>query len=224
MEKRTNLQFSAEELSLVNNTEWILTKHSIIKKVYDMFGDVCEIMKQQLSFHKDFFAESLYNRSGKISRGDNYQMLPYVILDYPSLFLKNNIFAIRTMFWWGNFFSVTLHLSGEQKRKYIDDNSAWLFNFLKENDFSICVNTEEWQHHFEQDNYVSSSALSALEYQRIIEKSFFKAAKKLPLKESDKAYNFIIQNFTKLIESLQLNSRDDKKDLLPGFPTTGSGL
>jgi len=35
-----------------------------------------------------------------------------VVLDYPRFFSKENVFAIRTFFWWGNYFSVTLHLKG----------------------------------------------------------------------------------------------------------------
>ena len=38
----------------------------------------------------------------------------------PAVFSKENIFAIRTMFWWGNFFSISLHVSGKYFKTEID--------------------------------------------------------------------------------------------------------
>jgi len=223
MKDKTKIQLSEEERDLVINTEWILTKHRVVKKVYEMFGEINEMMRQELIHHNHLFPENLKYRGGKISKGDNYQLLPYVILDYPSFFGKNNIFAVRTMFWWGNFFSVTLHLSGDHKTKYINNSSA-LFSFLKRNNFSICVSEQEWQHHFRENNYVSSQTLTYLEYQRIVEMPFFKVAKKLSVTHWDEAPDFIIKTFREVLQLLQINFPGDKKDLLPVSPIVGSGL
>ena len=38
------IQLSAEELSLVQNAEWLLTKNTIIEKVYAMFGELAHDM------------------------------------------------------------------------------------------------------------------------------------------------------------------------------------
>ena len=54
------------------------------------------------------------------------------------------------MFWWGNFFSLTLHLSGDYKKKWEAEIAAG-FTTLKENNFSCCVNDDQWQHDFERD-------------------------------------------------------------------------
>src|SRR4051812_8041543 len=107
----SKVQLSPEELRLVQNTEWILTKREIIKKIYDLFGEVHNVMRKEISENPDLFPQNIIGRSGKISKGENYRGLPYLILDYPASFERDNAFALRTMFWWGNFFSVTLHLS-----------------------------------------------------------------------------------------------------------------
>ena len=60
--------------------------------------------------------EAVIQSSPKITRGENYQLLPYVILDYPRCFQKEQVFAIRTMFWWGKGISITLHVSGNVAR------------------------------------------------------------------------------------------------------------
>ena len=63
--------------------------------------------------------EEVLIQSPKISRGENYNGLPYVMLDYPRCFGKEDVFAMRTMFWWGNFFSITWHLKGKYSKEYI---------------------------------------------------------------------------------------------------------
>lgn len=222
MEDTTKIQLSAEEAELINSTEWILTKHRVIKKVYKMFGGINEMMKKEFTSF-DYLFGDIQCLNGKISRGENYQLLPYIILDYPSYFSRGNVFAVRTMFWWGNFFSITLHLSGEHKIKFVNSNPAFL-SFLQEHKFFICVNEEEWQHHFEEKNYLSAAELTYSVFECVIKQPFFKVAKQLPVKQWDNAQSFIMNSFKEILELLQISFQGDKKDPLPGFPTTGSDL
>lgn len=223
MESTAKIQLSTEEAELVNNTKWILTKHIITKKVFQLFGDLNAILKRETESYKYLFPDNIKDQNGKITKGENYQLLPYVILDFPSFFSKNRIFAIRTMFWWGNFFSITLHLSGEHKKNYIR-NIEEVFLFLQKNNFFICVNENEWHHHFEEDNYIPVSSLNMHQFKKINEKDFFKVSKKIPVTEWKKADEFLLNSFKEIIDLLQINFLNDKKDLLPGFPTTGSDL
>jgi hypothetical protein len=50
----------------------------------------------------------------KISKGEKHRELPWVMLDYPRCFDKSSgQLAVRTFFWWGNFFSIQLQASGK---------------------------------------------------------------------------------------------------------------
>jgi hypothetical protein len=216
------IQLSPEELELVNNTQWILSKHTITKKLYEMFGDLSHELKKEAQPFNDLFPEDLKYQTGKISRGENYRLLPYVILDYPAFFWKDRIFAIRTMFWWGNFFSVTFHLSGMYKDQFTS-NEPGLFSVLQNTDFFICVNSDEWQHHFEKDNYEPASAITFEEFKKINQKDFFKISKKIPLSQWENANAFLLNSFREIMQLLQINYPAGKKDLLPGSPKAGSG-
>jgi hypothetical protein len=103
------LQFSAEEMRLVSDPAWILTKNSVVRKVVGMFGELSGEWREILPWDCD----------PRISKGEQYKGLPWVMLDYPRVFGKEDIFAIRTLFWWGHYFSVTLHLKGEYLRTYL---------------------------------------------------------------------------------------------------------
>ena len=127
------------------------------------------------------------------------------------------------MFWWGNFFSVTLHLSGIYKEHFTTD-ATLLLSWLQKNNFFICVNKNEWQHHFEDDNYKHSSAISLQEFEDINQKEFFKISKKISLSDWNNVNEFVLNSFREIMQLLQISYPAGKTDLLPGFPKAGSGL
>src|SRR5260221_13188705 len=148
------IQLSADELLLVQNAEMLLTKNKIIDKVYHLFGSVAtEVGKMIKEQPVPLPAETL-TASPKISRGENYLGLPWVMLDYPRQFGKEDTFAIRVMFWWGHYFSITLHLKGKYQQQFAETLSQELER-LAEKDFHISTGTDEWRHEHAEDNYVS---------------------------------------------------------------------
>lgn len=202
MSNISKLMLSAEEQLLVCNTDWILTKRIILDKVSLILGELSEAQKLILEKEKGWLPGELILSSAKISKGENYLQLPYLILDHPRSFKTADIFAIRTMFWWGNFFSVTLQLSGSYKEIYLEK----IYNnlpFTKENLF-ICVHEDQWQHHFEAGNYKNIKELTGEELREIIDKrSFLKLAVKFPLQHWDTMPGLLQQGFREIIELLK---------------------
>lgn len=203
MNDQAKISLSAFEMELVTNTEWILAKQLIIEKVFHLFGQLNEDFKRILAEEKEIFIPEWQKKNGKISKGENYKGLPYIILDYPALFSKENIIAIRTLFWWGNFFSISLHLSGKYAEKIYQ--SPAIFKFLKDNEFSVCINEDEWQHDFDESNFVNINKLNKDEIRKILEKPFFKIAQKTDLTQWDKAAVFLRENFKKIIDFISLS-------------------
>lgn len=218
----TKIQFSQQEKDLIAASGWILTKQKITEKIYVLFGELYEFQKEAIK-NIPILCSTIFKKSGKISKGENYLGLPYIILDHPSIFKRNDLFVIRTMFWWGNFFSITLHLSLTDQ-SFFAINKLQTLEFLKQNDFFICVNKDEWQHHFENDNYIPATHFSLPQFEKVMEKSFFKVAKRIPVAKVEKAYDFLVDSFKEIIVLINFNCQAGEKDLSPGFPTTGSGL
>lgn len=216
------IQFSQQEKDLIADTGWILTKQNITQKTYDLFGEFYKFQKERIK-NIPLLSSGLFKASGKIYKGENYLGLPYIILDHPAIFKKNDLFVIRTMFWWGNFFSITLHISGSHQSAFTNSKLQTL-QFLQQKDFFICVNQEEWQHHFENDNYINAKLFSLQEFEKIMEKDFFKVSKKISVAQADNTYDFLTKSFEEIIEIINLNYPTGEKVLSPGFPTTGSGL
>lgn len=197
--KNAKITLSDKELALVTNSDWILTKRNIIEKVILLFQDRISAIDEQLK-NTNHIPEILQNTHPKITKGENYQGLPYVVLDYPAIFMKDNCLAIRTIFHWGNHISIHLHISG----KYLDDISDSIckkWESIQSHGFFVCVNTTQWEHHFGEDNYIPATGVSSNEFIALIkQKSFCKLAKKIPLQEWNHVHSFI-QNSTKEILS-----------------------
>ena len=199
---KAKVQLSKQEIQLVTNADWILTKNRIIKKVQSLFGSLEQEMTTFLNDHADQLPNEILSIHSKISKGENYEGLPYLVLDCPRYFKGENIFAVRTMFWWGNFFSITLHLSGTYKnkfeKKFIDS-----FKTFRKEEFYFCNNADQWEHHFEKTNYISFQKLDRKEFEDLTAKnSFIKVAKKISLKKWDKADRTLLKTFEELIKVL----------------------
>jgi len=222
MNNAPKIHLSTLERELMQNKEWILTKRSIIQKVCELFGELHNIYKGIYISSQFSIPDFDKNSAAKISKGENYEGLPYVIMDYPAIFSKEKIFAIRTMFWWGNFFSISLHLSG--KFFQLSNDGGRLTHYLKQNEFYICINEDQWQHSFEPSNYRSSELTDNKKINEILTGDFFKISKKIELNDWDNVSVFLVKTFMEIMEFVKLNFLNDGKDPSPGFPKAGSGL
>ena len=146
--------------------------------------------------------EEVISIHSKISKGENYEGLPYLVLDCPRYFKGENIFAIRTMFWWGNFFSITLQLSGVYKNKF-EKKFIDAFNVLKKEKFYFCHNAGQWEHHFEKTNYIPVNKLTDERFKKLLRKnSFTKLAQKVPLEKWNEANKILLEHYKKIIKIL----------------------
>jgi hypothetical protein len=203
MNTKTKITLSAKEQQLMCNTDWILTKHAIIGKVYQLFGELSSSMQEEVQKQSSFLPEKVIVSTPKISKGENYKSLPYVMLDYPRCFEKDQMLAIRTFFWWGNFFSINLQLSGGYKEKALLTLKNSLHQ-LKKNNYWIGVSDDPWQHHFEEDNYQPLEKITKEEFSSILHREpFIKLSKKIDLTQWDEVPAFIEQVFTEMISMLK---------------------
>lgn len=200
MMERTKIQFLPAEMVLVSSPDIILTKNAILQKIRSFLEDIQpkqqEIIKQYLSQ----LPTEVFKISPKISRGENYKGLPWLVLDNPRHFEHNNIFAIRTMFWWGNFFSVTLHLSGRYKNdlsKKLQEN----ISFLSDDNFYIYTGEKEWEHDIDPIFYKNVKEFDAIELKDAFAKNaFLKIAIKFPIDSLPVVEDELCRNYELLIK------------------------
>ncbi len=197
------IHLSEEELAMVQNAHWLLTKNRIIDKVMELFGELSGSFREMTGAQPALLPAEVLAVSPKISKGEKYRGLPYMMLDYPRLFGKEHIFAIRTMFWWGHYFSITLHLKGNYKTRYQPALQKHLRR-LGEQGFHIGIIDDEWEHDLSETNYTAITQLDEEAIRRILSRNdFCKLSVRISLLEWNRAkiimtdlYHVVLQSIT----------------------------
>jgi len=176
---------------LMQNAEVILTKNRVLKKMKVLLEEVQEM---QIDFvRKNNFTNEIFKVSPKISKGENYLGLPYLILDYPRQSFENNFFFIRTMFWWGNFFSCTLHLANNSKEIFRERIQQ---SYLPLRNYYIGVNDDQWAHHLQETNFNKIATMEKEKFEETCESfDHIKIAGKLSLAEWQNASSELYENW-----------------------------
>lgn len=190
------IQLSPAEERLATNAEIILTKNRVMQKMQALLQDV----QNEMERHTQTFSKPHAGPPPKISRGENYLGLPYLVLDYPRVFQHENVFAIRSFFWWGNFFSSTLQLSGRYKEQFVARIESKFSTFSNHH---IGINPDPWQHHFERDNYVPIAGMEHGLLKKLLhQQPHVKLAIKLPIEEWRQAETFLFDNWKLYLDVL----------------------
>jgi hypothetical protein len=184
----SKIRLSPAEAALFSDAGIILTKNSILQKTVALLAEVQGELAQQPFPHAHL-------STPKISKGENYLGLPYAVLDYPRIVAGDGLFFIRSMFWWGNFFSSTLQVSGSYKESNIQFIAAAYDEFASQN-FYVGINQDPWQHHFETTNYRRIGGLSNEAFRCVLQKQpHIKIAARWPLSEWDAAATNLIESW-----------------------------
>ena len=160
----SKIHLSSAEIELMQNAEVILTKNRVLEKMRTLLEEVQD--KQTEFAGKNNLNSGIFNVSAKISKGENYLGLPYLILDYPRQSLENNFFFIRTMFWWGKFFSCTLHLANSSKEIF---KERIIESYPKLKNFYISISDDQWAHHLEETDYQKIDSMSEDQFRETCE-------------------------------------------------------
>ena len=198
--QQTKIQLLPGEMELVSSPDIILTKNAILQKIKLFFEGLQE---KQLDILKDYSSQlppEILKVSPKISRGENYKGLPWLVLDNPRFFQHNNIYAIRTMFWWGNFFSITLHLSGNNKTAFLKKLFVNI-SLLEQREFYIYNGANEWEHDLDPGSYKKLSSLNNDEQETISEaNNFLKLAIKFPIESLEAIEDKLLRNYKLVVK------------------------
>ena len=229
------VQLSAEEMRLVTDPAWILTKNSVMGKVVGMFAGLSERVREgatdirsgssvredggilRLPPRTSLGADRRAPGSGgpekepKISRGENYKGLPWVMLDYPRVFGKEDVYAIRTFFLWGHAFSVTLHLKGEYMRAFLPGIMGRRAE-LEAAGFRMGISDDEWAHEHTEETYGPLRAGH--------ERPWVKLSARVGLEHWDEAPEKLLALHQLLMD---VSYPAGERDPSPGSSTAGSG-
>ncbi len=189
-------------LKIISDRDHILKKTAALRAIEMELAQTRDEIAKAIRRGKFVLPKEADAHMGKISRGENHKGFPFVVLDFPKHFSRSSVFALRTLFWWGNPFIVTFHLGGEMLNGH-RQSLAKNISTLRGKSFYFCVNDREWDHAIEKRNYRRLDAIKEAELKRMIaERPFIKLARQLPLKDVRKLKKFAAETFISVYSCL----------------------
>ncbi len=190
-----NNRFTPAERKALHNKDFFYIKASATKKIDILLAGVRDEIKSEIKKKKLLFPEEADASAGKIFKGENYAGLPYMVLDFPKYFTKESVFSFRTMCWWGNFFSFTLHLQGkalEERRNLMITNG----NAFRKKNIFICINSTPWNYQYNSTNYQLIDKFPEEKIKHLFSsKEFVKLSRKTGLNEYRNLPRFCRESF-----------------------------
>ena len=202
MPSKLKINISSEELAAISDPTVFYIKQEVTDKLYTAFAQLIQKIQNSQVFHDFQYPADTDIALGKISKGENYLKLPYIILDFPRHIKKPDVFLFRSMFWWGKYFIFTLHIAGPQMQPFYK-NFMDNFESLDQKKIYFCINKNQWRHQLGKKNYRKLHKLTLEEVQQHIqENEFIKISIKLPLKEIKRVIPKGVENFEILMKTV----------------------
>jgi hypothetical protein len=187
MRKSAN-KLTKHECNYASSTTYPQIKHEVMQKTNVLLNSLGQKLGQLEVLHP-----LPLNANYKISKGENYQLMPYMVLDYPQLKDKAFKMVLRTMFWWGHHFScqlimqtacinldaVALNLAGLRKTSILTDSDIWNHDATSTNYTKLKhLNTEQVRQILEQQPYLKLISTHPIETFNNFEERAMKQYKK----------------------------------------------
>ncbi len=189
--------WSEEELDFVANQDLLLIKNRIISKLETLFTALEIQLRPKVQEYA--WPKGCNTTNGKISRGENYNGLPYMVLDYPRYKNKDAYFLYRLLFFWGQGFQAQLHLKDAELIQKFQSHVPKTLLQQK----PLYLNTsisEEWNH---QTDSPSTVALQSIAQLQKTELPFIKITKPFPLHAVEEVKEGHINLFLALFKFLE---------------------
>lgn len=192
---RKSPEFTAKELNYLQNTDFLRTKRLLISGFIEWFENIQVDILGLINTGKFQLPDKAITKSGKITKGENYKDLPFVVLDCPRFFSKNDIFTYRSIFWWGNYLSNHFLLKGHYLDLYREKFAA-AWPFLKEQGVYLDLSDNPWNHDLSTQDYVLAGQLDTGEFDKIVrEADFLKLVWRMELDQWKDFHQYSLKNF-----------------------------
>ncbi|KER10918.1 MAG: hypothetical protein HY22_01740 [[Candidatus Thermochlorobacteriaceae] bacterium GBChlB] len=133
------MPFTSDEIALLSSRTAFDLKFQATEKLKTLMGGIRDTYLKLVEPDKLLAPPETDFKRGQIAKGENYEGYPYVMLDFPKFYGRNDIFTYRTMFWYGNYFIFSVILSGSSLQRYharleehYDDLAAKHLNLAKD--------------------------------------------------------------------------------------------
>lgn len=191
------------EYDFICREDYPKIKHAVIQKLCQRFDHLGELLVENLSVKVTSLHVADGNVNYKTTRGENYKLMPYVVVDYPKIKGKDFKLCCRTMFWWGNYFSMNIIIrTNDFDMKYLCN---YLFK-LKNEKLLILTGDDLWQQDLNDVSFIKTDTLSKARLLSLISKnSYMKLSMKVYFDKADSLEKTASEFYKEILNGLKIN-------------------
>ena len=145
--------WSPFEVKLLNTVDIFLHKPAIMKKAEANLTALKQEVIKTLSQEPHPCPPESDIVKGQIVRGENHKGFPFISLDMPQMFSKNQMFTYRTLFWWGHDLIFSLILKQENQAPLIE-KLIQLKEHPEWEDIQLAISPTPWEWENGMKNFI----------------------------------------------------------------------
>jgi len=172
MEQKWANKLNIDEFNLITDTWYPILKKGAIEKI-----------KAQLGLLGAQMQENQPHLAYKISAGENYKNLPYLVLDFPKIGGKDFPFVFRTLFWWGKPISCQLLVRTKFSENLIEDIIAG-----SNQNTQVLIGENLWENDFSSHSFKKLFDLTQTEISTLKSRDYLKIVQVFEMIKSDNLF------------------------------------
>lgn len=189
MEQKWANKLNIDEFNLITDTWYPILKKGAIEKIKAQLG----LLGSQMQENQPHWAY-------KISAGENYKNLPYLVLDFPKIGNKDFPFVFRTLFWWGKPISCQLLVRTKLSENLFEDIKS-----RSNQNTLVLIGENLWENDFSSPSFKKLNELTQTEISALKSREYLKIVGIFEIKKPDNLFEEVIGFYTNY-KSLLLTS------------------
>lgn len=175
--RKSTIKLTKHELNFALDTSYPLAKHQIVQKVSQLFQQLGQKLVRDFE-NNELIGSSEY----KITRGENYRHMPYLVLDFPRINGKNFPIVCRTLFWWGHYFSCNVIV-----QTALIDLEATAALLAHKKKVRLLTGNDLWEQDLKSEAYTKLNKLSQAEIRTLLDQQeYLKIGTKININDYDR--------------------------------------
>jgi len=192
MSQKSTINLTNNQLNLISDTNYPIEKLKALQNIKLLLQQTADCIMQHNEC-KPF----IFGVAAKLTHGENYLQLPYIIIDIPQLTSNKPHLNARVMFWWGNYFAC---------QYFINQKILYQFNlhdFIKHMaDDAVFITDNLWDNNIHSASWLKTTANETQKQEQFLQADIIKICAIMPILAYKNLPHFALNFYLKIFSWL----------------------
>lgn len=148
--QKSTFKLTKHELDFISDPIYMQMKQKLLRNFYDAMHGLGKWLMDA------YYPKSKQNF--KVTRGENYLDMPYVVLDTPQLSAQHMEHHLRIMLWWGHYVSLQYFIR-------VDEHTLCKMTLLKNLPYQVLTTDNLFNNNLEDVDFTAIAQISTIDFE-----------------------------------------------------------